>query len=267
MRIGNYNLYSIETSEFGLDGGAMFGIIPKPVWEKQVPSDDLNRIKMVTRSLLLTCDDLKILIDTGNGTKWEEKYKKIYNIDTDRYNIELSLGKYGFSTEDITDVICTHLHFDHVGGNTKIENGKIVPTFPNAKYWVSKENWDLANHPSQKDAGSFMEHDWKVLAENGMVEIVDGHESFIEGIDTYLTYGHTKGLMHPVISDGVQTLFYGADIFLCHGSCLTMCSPWSPCRKKKNSLLKCGKRAGFFFLNTIPIFRPALWTDLISTIE
>jgi len=191
----------------------MFGIIPKPVWEKQAPSDDLNRIEMVTRSLLLTCDDLKILIDTGNGTKWEEKYKKIYNIDTDRYSIELSLGKYGFSTEDITDVICTHLHFDHVGGNTKIENGKIVPTFPNAKYWVSKENWDLANHPTQKDAGSFMEHDWKVLAENGMVEIVDGHESFIEGIDSYLTYGHTKGLMHPVISDGVQTLFYGADIF------------------------------------------------------
>ena len=213
MNIGKYTLYSIETSEFKLDGGAMFGIIPKPVWEKQAPSDDLNRIEMVTRSLLLTCDDLKILIDTGNGTKWGEKYKKIYNIDTDRYSIELSLGKYGFSTEDITDVICTHLHFDHVGGNTKIENGKIVPTFPNAKYWVSKENWDLANHPSQKDAGSFMEDDWKVLSENGMVEIVDGHESFIEGIDTYLTYGHTKGLMHPIISDGVQTLFYGADIF------------------------------------------------------
>ncbi|MEE3188571.1 MAG: MBL fold metallo-hydrolase, partial [Candidatus Neomarinimicrobiota bacterium] len=92
MNIGKYTLYSIETSEFKLDGGAMFGIIPKPVWEKQAPSDDLNRIEMVTRSLLLTCDDLKILIDTGNGTKWEEKYKKIYNIDTDRYSIELSLG-------------------------------------------------------------------------------------------------------------------------------------------------------------------------------
>ena len=110
-------------------------------------------------------------------------------------------------------MFCTHLHFDHIGGNTKIEDGKIVPTFPNAKYWASKENWDLANHPSQKDFGSFMEIDWKVLAENGMMEIVDGHESFIDGIDTYLTYGHTTGLMHPVITDGSQTIFYGADIF------------------------------------------------------
>ena len=213
MKIGDYKLYSIETSEFGLDGGAMFGIIPKPLWEKQAPSDDLNRISMVTRSLLLVSEERKILIDTGNGTKWEEKYKNIYNINTDRYSIEKSLGKYKFSAEDITDVICTHLHFDHIGGNTKIESGKIIPTFPNAKYWMTEENWKLANHPSQKDAGSFMEQDWKVLAENQMIEIVDGKESFIDGIETYLTYGHTPGLLHPVISDGSRKLFYGADIF------------------------------------------------------
>ncbi len=150
MKIGDYKLYSIETSEFALDGGAMFGIIPKPIWEREVSSDSLNRVGMVTRSLLLCSDDKKILIDTGNGTKWEEKYRDIYNIDTSRFNIEASLRKYGFCTDDITDVICTHLHFDHAGGNTKIMNGKIVPTFPNAKYWVTKENWELANHPSQK---------------------------------------------------------------------------------------------------------------------
>ena len=213
MKIGRYTLYRIETSEFGLDGGAMFGIIPKPLWEKQAPADEMNRIEMVTRSLLLVSDSRKILIDTGNGTKWNEKYKKIYNIDTSQYNIESSLAKYGFTATDITDVFCTHLHFDHVGGNTKIEDGKIVPTFPNAKYWVSLENWNLANHPSQKDSGSFMEIDWKVLAENGMIEIVDGQESFIDGIEPYLTYGHTTGLMHPVISDVNQTIFYGADIF------------------------------------------------------
>ena len=184
MKIGDYNLYSIETSEFALDGGAMFGIIPKPIWEREVPSDSLNRIGMVTRSLLLCSDDKKILVDTGNGTKWEEKYREIYNIDTSRFNIENSLGKYGFCTDDITDVICTHLHFDHAGGNTKIDHGKIIPTFPNAKYWVTKENWELANHPSQKDSGSFIEHDWKVLAENGMIKTINGNESFINGIDT-----------------------------------------------------------------------------------
>ena len=213
MKIGKYDLYSVETSEFGLDGGAMFGIIPKPIWEKKVSADELNRVNMVTRSLLLVSDEKKILIDTGNGTKWEEKYKQIYDINTDQYNIEKSLGKYGFSSEQITDVICTHMHFDHIGGNTKINSGKVVPTFPNAKYWISEENWKLANHPSQKDAGSFIEHDWKVLAENQMIEIIDGREPFIEGIDTIVTHGHTPGLLHPIVSDGSNKLFYGADIF------------------------------------------------------
>ena len=213
MKIGKYDLYSVETSEFGLDGGAMFGIIPKPVWEKKVPADELNRVNMVTRSLLLVSDEKKILIDTGNGTKWEEKYKQIYDINTDQYNIEKSLGKYGFSSEQITDVICTHMHFDHIGGNTKIKSGEVVPTFPNAKYWISEENWKLANHPSQKDAGSFIEHDWKVLAENQMIEIINGKEPFIEGIETIVTRGHTPGLLHPIVSDGSNKLFYGADIF------------------------------------------------------
>ena len=213
MKIGKYDLYSVETSEFGLDGGAMFGIIPKPVWEKKVSADELNRVNMVTRSLLLVSDEKKILIDTGNGTKWEEKYKQIYDINTDQYNIEKSLGKYGFSSEQITDVICTHMHFDHIGGNTKIKSGEVVPTFPNAKYWISEENWKLANHPSQKDAGSFIEHDWKVLAENKMIEIIDGREPFIEGIETFVTHGHTPGLLHPIVSDGSNKLFYGADIF------------------------------------------------------
>ena len=213
MKIGKYDLYSVETSEFGLDGGAMFGIIPKPVWEKKVSADELNRVNMVTRSLLLVSDEKKILIDTGNGTKWEEKYKQIYDINTDQYNIEKSLRKYGFSSEQITDVICTHMHFDHIGGNTKIKSGEVVPTFPNAKYWISEENWKLANHPSQKDAGSFIEHDWKVLEENQMIEIIDGREPFIEGIETFVTHGHTPGLLHPIVSDGSNKLFYGADIF------------------------------------------------------
>ena len=213
MKIGKYDLYSVETSEFGLDGGAMFGIIPKPVWEKKVSADELNRVNMVTRSLLLVSDEKKILIDTGNGTKWEEKYKQIYDINTDQYNIEKSLRKYGCSSEQITDVICTHMHFDHIGGNTKIKSGEVVPTFPNAKYWISEENWKLANHPSQKDAGSFIENDWKVLAENQMIEIIDGREPFIEGIETFVTNGHTPGLLHPIVSDGSNKLFYGADIF------------------------------------------------------
>ena len=176
MLIGSYQLYSIETSEFALDGGAMFGIIPKPLWEKEVPADEQNRITMVTRSLLLVSDDHKIIVDTGNGTKWQEKFRDIYRIELDNLNLEKSLAKYNFTPRDITDVYCTHLHFDHVGGNTKIVSGKLEPVFPNATYWVQNENWELANSPSEKDAGSFMSADWSVLLENNMIDFVDGKE-------------------------------------------------------------------------------------------
>ncbi|MBD72682.1 MAG: MBL fold metallo-hydrolase [Candidatus Marinimicrobia bacterium] len=212
MLIGSYQLYSIETSEFALDGGAMFGIIPKPLWEKEVPADEQNRITMVTRSLLLVSDDHKIIIDTGNGTKWQEKFRDIYRIELDNLNLEKSLAKYNFSPGDITDVYCTHLHFDHVGGNTKIVAGKLEPVFPNATYWVQNENWELANSPSEKDAGSFMSADWSVLLENNMIHFVDGKESFLPEIENHLTYGHTTGLMHPIIGDSTNKLIYMADL-------------------------------------------------------
>ena len=211
MKIGQYKLFSIETSEFSLDGGAMFGIIPKVMWEKKAPSDSYNRIKMVTRSLLLVSDSHKILIDTGNGSKWTKKYLDHYNIDFSMYNIKSSLNKYGFTSDDITDVICTHLHFDHAGGNTIYDEDRLVPSFSNATYWISQKNWDLANHPSQKDRGSFIEDDWEVLGQNNMIRLVK--EEFLPGIEIYFTQGHTDGLMHPIISDGNKTLFYGADIF------------------------------------------------------
>lgn len=212
MKIGEFELFSIVTSEFKLDGGAMFGIIPKPLWERKAPADDRNRIKMVTRSLLLVNDKRRILIDTGNGNKWQEKFREIYEIDTSNKNLDTSLARVGLTTDDISDVLCTHLHFDHVGGNTSLEGGRIIPTFPNADYWVQKENWELANSPSEKDQGSFMEADWAVLAENNMVNLVDGKETFIPGIDIILTYGHTTGQMHPLISDENRTLLYCGDL-------------------------------------------------------
>ena len=179
MKVGNYTLYSIETSQFSLDGGAMFGIIPKTLWEKEAPADEYNRIQMVTRSLLVVSNERKIIIDTGNGDKWDDKNRSRYNIDLDKINLSSSLEKYGFIPADITDVFCTHLHFDHAGGNTSIEDGKIVPTFPNATYWIHQDNWDLANSPSEKDRGSYLAENWSVLAENGMIEYVTdrpGHD-------------------------------------------------------------------------------------------
>ena len=213
MKVGNYTLYSIETSQFSLDGGAMFGIIPKTLWEKEAPADEYNRIQMVTRSLLVVSNERKIIIDTGNGDKWDDKNRSRYNIDLDKINLSSSLEKYGFIPADITDVFCTHLHFDHAGGNTSIEDGKIVPTFPNATYWIHQDNWDLANSPSEKDRGSYLAENWSVLAENGMIEYVTDREEFLPGIEIMLTHGHTIGMMHPLIKDGDNTVFYAADIF------------------------------------------------------
>ena len=105
------------------------------------------------------------------------------------------------------------MHFDHAGGNTTIEDGKIVPTFPNATYWIHQDNWDLANSPSEKDRGSYLAENWSVLAENGMIEYVTAREGFLPGIEIMLTYGHTIGMMHPLIKDGDNTVFYAADIF------------------------------------------------------
>jgi len=212
MKIGPYNLYNIVTSEFALDGGAMFGIIPKPLWEKQAPSDEKNRITMVTRSLLLVSNDHKIIVDTGNGSKWQEKFKDIYGINLEKFNLEKSLAHYGFAPNDITDVFCTHLHFDHVGGNTKLVNGKLEPAFPNARYWMQKDNWNLANSPSEKDAGSFMSDDWSVLAENNLIQFVDGKEPFLPGIEQFISNGHTTGMMLPIIRDSSNTLIYMADL-------------------------------------------------------
>jgi glyoxylase-like metal-dependent hydrolase (beta-lactamase superfamily II) len=190
----------------------MFGIIPKPLWEKEVPADCHNRIKMVTRSLLLVSTDRKIIIDTGNGEKWQKKFRDIYDIDTKTVSLNSSLKHHGYSPEEITDVFCTHLHFDHAGGNTRLDRGKVVPTFPNATYWIQNENWELANSPSEKDQGSFMSDDWSVLVENNMIKFVDGKDMFLPGIGVHLTYGHTTGMMHPIIQDNSNTIIYMADL-------------------------------------------------------
>ncbi len=213
MQIGAYKLTSLVTSTFALDGGAMFGVIPKTLWSRQTEVDELNRINMVTRTLLLESKDRKILIDTGNGDKWSARKREIFKIEMDPYILPNSLKHHGLSAEDITDVICTHLHFDHVGGNTRIEDGRPVPVFPNATYWIQSENWKLANSPSEKDRASYLSENWAVLAENGMLEILNSERELFDDIRLEIVHGHTLGQQLPVITDGNQTLMYGGDLF------------------------------------------------------
>lgn len=211
MKIGKYNLHTVQSGLFTLDGGAMFGIIPKPLWEKTNPADELNRIKLSTRNLLLISDDKKILIDTGMGNKWDDKSKNIYNIDP-KLDLELALEQYGIKSDEITDILLTHLHFDHTGGSTKFENGKLVPAFPNAKYFVQKKNFEWAMNPSDRDKGSYIKENFEPLVKEGLLNLIDGEIDFDDNISFKIINGHTFSQQMIKISDSSNTVLYVADL-------------------------------------------------------
>jgi glyoxylase-like metal-dependent hydrolase (beta-lactamase superfamily II) len=212
MTIGPYTLHPVDTGSFALDGGAMFGVVPKTLWEKSHPPDDRNRITMAARALLLTGNGRTILIDDGNGSKLPEKLAGIYRIDPRPSDLLMSLATLGVSPADVTDVILTHLHFDHAGGSTVRENGVLRPTFPRARYYVQKDHWRAAAQPTERDRASFFPEDYVPLMEHGQLELLDGEGELFPGIRMHLVHGHTTALQCPVISDGRTTLFYCADL-------------------------------------------------------
>lgn len=211
MKIGKYKLLTIQSGYFSLDGGAMFGIIPKPLWEKTNPADVQNRVTLSTRNLLLISDARKILIDTGMGSKWDDKAKNIYNIDS-KLDLESSLEHVGIKCEDVTDVLLTHLHFDHTGGSTKLLNNKLVPVFPNAKYYVQKKNFEWAMNPSERDRGSYIKENFEPLVKEGVLELINGEIDFDDNISFVVINGHTFSQQMIKISDSSNTLLYVADL-------------------------------------------------------
>ncbi|HTK81558.1 MAG TPA: MBL fold metallo-hydrolase [Bacteroidota bacterium] len=213
MKLANYTLHPIETGRFALDGGAMFGIIPRPLWGKTNPPDDRNRIELAARALLVLGNGRKILIDNGNGPKFTDKQVDIYRLDMSRYELHASLQKVGLTVADITDVLLTHLHFDHAGGSTYRDNGVLKPTFPNAKYYVQKAHWQQAMNPTEKDRGSFMPDDYMPLKEHGVLDLVDGECEIFPNISLVTVNGHTAAQQLPKISDGKTTVLYTCDLF------------------------------------------------------
>jgi len=213
MKIGKYELYPIETCKFALDGGAMFGVIPKPLWQNTNSPDELNRVELNARCLLLKSSSKKILIDTGIGYDWDEKFTRIYNLDFSKYDLLKSLETIGVQPEEITDVIFTHLHFDHAGGSTKLENGKWVPSFPNAKYFVQKKHFEWAVNPSERDRASFVSNRFMPLHESGILHLIDGEKFLDDEIELIVTNGHTFSQQLIKISDTNTTLLFVGDLF------------------------------------------------------
>jgi glyoxylase-like metal-dependent hydrolase (beta-lactamase superfamily II) len=227
LKIAEYEILSVPTGIFGLDGGAMFGIVPKVLWEKYIPSDEKNRIPMEARALLLKGKNRNILIDTGNGGDFKAKYgeklggkfAELYNIDPKGPTLISSLLRYGLTPSDITDVILTHFHFDHAGGATCWDSSsqKIVPTFSNAKYYVQKRNLDAAENPNIREKASYLKANIHPLIESGQLIILEGEKKdMLPGVQIRLSHGHTEGQQNIIVSDEKQGLFYGADLIPTH---------------------------------------------------
>lgn len=214
MKIGNYELHSIQTGLFRLDGGAMFGVVPKPLWSKTNPADQSNRIDMCMRSLLLIGNDKKIIVDNGVGYKLSDKLNAIYGVDHSKFTLEDELVKHNLKPEDITDVILTHLHFDHAGGSTKIaENGEIELAFPNAVHHLQKKHWEWGQNPSERDKASFMPENYDLLQKKGVLKLYEGDSKFDEIISLHTVSGHTPFMQLVKMKDGTNTLLFTADLF------------------------------------------------------
>jgi glyoxylase-like metal-dependent hydrolase (beta-lactamase superfamily II) len=212
-QIGPYSLYSIETGRFGLDGGAMFGIVPKPLWAKRIEPDSENRIPLHMRCLLLEGAGRVILVDTGVGDVFAgTKYEDIYAVDHEYATLRESLAEHGFSRADVTDVVLTHLHFDHCGGGTVREEGGRTLAFPNATYHIQRDHWRWAHDPNPKESGSFLQRTLSPIEEEGALHLVDGAGALVPGVSVAQVNGHTESQQIVTVSDEEDTLVYVADL-------------------------------------------------------
>lgn len=213
-------LYSINTGYFKLDGGAMFGVVPKTIWNKINPADENNLCSWALRCLLIEDSNRLILVDNGNGTKQDAKFWSHYHLHGDD-TLEKSLAKYGFTKDDITDVFLTHLHFDHCGGSITIENGKLVPNFRNATFWSNEEHWKWATEPNEREKASFLKENILPIKESGRLRFIDvartdesrlGETEFSEKINVRFVNGHTKAMMLPQVNYNHRTIVFVADL-------------------------------------------------------
>ena len=206
-------LFSINTGHFKLDGGAMFGVVPKTIWQKSNPADENNMCSWAMRCLLIQDGNRLILIDNGMGNKQDEKffgYYYLHGTDT----LDKSLAKFGFHRDDITDVFLTHLHFDHCGGSIEYneDRTKLKPAFKNAIYWCNQKHWDWAVNPNPREKASFLKENILPIKENGQLQFLDSSNEFMPGFKMYEANGHTEAMMLPLLDFKGLTVAFMADL-------------------------------------------------------
>lgn len=213
MQFGDYRVEVIPDCEFRLDGGAMFGVVPRNLWSKPCPPDDQNRIRMNMNCLFIEAGNERILIDTGIGDKWNEKHRAIYGIERVRSLGESLKAIAGVLLSDITIVINTHLHFDHAGGNTVLdESGKAMPSFPNARYFISRAEFEHAETPTDRDRASYFAENWQPLRDSGQLELKDSEYEVVPGLRMETYAGHNRSMQCAQLERDGQTLFGFADL-------------------------------------------------------
>ena len=205
-------LFTIDTGFFKLDGGAMFGVVPKSIWNKLNPADENNMCTWAMRCLLIQDDNRLILVDNGIGNKQDEKFLGHYYLHGND-TLEKSLAKHGFNTDDITDVFLTHLHFDHCGGSIKREGDQLVTAFKNAIFWTNEQHWKTATTPNDREKASFLKDNILPIQESGQLKFVGDHQiDFSANFQIRQVFGHTEAMMLPMINYKGKTIVYMADL-------------------------------------------------------
>jgi len=206
-------LHTINTGLFKLDGGAMFGVVPKAIWQKTNPADSNNLCTWAMRCLLIEDGNQLTLVDTGIGDKQDEKFFSHYDLHGDD-TMDKSLANLGFSKADITDVFLTHLHFDHVGGAIVRDGDKLIPAFKNATYWSNEKHWAWATEPNAREKASFLKENILPIQDSGQIKFIEEKENieWQKGINISFAYGHTDAMMLPKISYKGKTIVYMADL-------------------------------------------------------
>jgi len=206
MKVGRYTLQSVLAGRFRLDGGAMFGVVPKVLWSRTHPPDEQNRIELESRSLLVSGEGKLVLVNTGIGQNWPEKERSIYAV-SEAVRLEASLAELGYRPDEVTHVVQTHLHFDHAGNGTVDRGRGPQPLFPRAEYCVQKSHFRWAESPSERDRASFQPADWECLVRGGQLRLLDGEEELLPGIFLHVVHGHTPGQQLVRVSGGTEVLY------------------------------------------------------------
>ncbi len=217
-QFGSFRLFTIETGTFRLDGGAMFGVVPKTLWSRHLSCDNKNRILMAARCLLIHSQETGrvYLVDTGIGHKFDNKFSAIYGLDFSEHTLKNSLTFHGFKSTDVTDVVFTHMHFDHCGGavlpEPAVYDRPSALTFPEARHWVHKAQWENVLKPNIREKPSFLEENIDPLSKPGLMQLIGDDHSYEPGFEIRVVNGHTPGQQLPLLKDGRRSLLYAADL-------------------------------------------------------